>query len=104
MRSVETEGTLGALERGRIGGIPMRPLRWPYTRSETIDVTTKHTVSSCPAALLLDGDAGIGKTTIAAARRCLVRVLACRPSESESALSVVVVFADLLDRIPEDER
>ncbi len=80
----------------------MRPLRWPYTRSETIDVTTKHTVSSC-AALLLDGDAGIGKTTIDAARRRLFRVLACRPSESESALSVVV-FADLLDRIPEDER
>ncbi len=66
-------------------------------------MTTKHTVSSC-AALLLDGDAGIGKTTIHAARRRLFRVLACRPSESESALSVVVVFADLLDRIPEDER
>src|SRR6266540_2076410 len=56
--SVETEGTLGAVERGSIGGIPMRPLRWPYTRSETLDVTTKHTVSSCAAALLLDGDAG----------------------------------------------
>ncbi len=79
----------------------MRPLRWPYTRSETLDVTTKHTVSSC-AALLLDGDAGIGKTTIAAAHRCLFRVLACRPSESESALSLVAL-ADL-ERIPEDAR
>jgi hypothetical protein len=28
-RLVETEGTLGALERGRIGGIPIRPLRGP---------------------------------------------------------------------------
>jgi hypothetical protein len=103
MRSVETEGTLGAVERRRIGGIPMRPLRWPYTRSETLDVTTKHTVSSCAAAFLLDGDAGIGKTTIAAAHRRLFRVLACRRSASESALSLVGPV-DLRDRIPEDAR
>ncbi len=81
----------------------MRPLQGAYTRTETIDVTTKHTVSSCPAATSLAGDAGIGKTTIDAARRRLFRVLACRPSESESALSVVAL-ADLLDRIPEDGR
>ncbi len=66
-------------------------------------MTTKHTVSSCPAALLLDGDAGIGKTTIDAAHRRLLRVLACRPSASESALSLVEP-ADLRDRIPEDPR
>jgi hypothetical protein len=81
----------------------MRPLRGPYTRSETLDVTTKQTVSSCPAALLLDGDAGIGKTIIDAAHRRLFRVLACRPSASESAPSVVEP-ADLRDRIPEGAR
>ncbi len=66
-------------------------------------MTTKHTVSSCPAALLLDGDAGIGKRTIDAAHRRLFRVLACRRSASESALSLVE-RADLRDRIPEDGR
>jgi len=81
----------------------MRPPPGAYTRTETLDVTTKHTVSSCPAAALLDGDAGIEKTAIDAVRRRLFRVLACRPSESESARSVVAL-ADLLDRIPEDGR
>jgi len=66
-------------------------------------VTTKHTVSSCPAALLLDGDAGIGKTIIDGARRRLFRVLVCRPSASESAPSLVAL-ADLRDRIPEGAR
>jgi hypothetical protein len=74
-----------------------------YTRSEALDVTTKQTVSSCPAALLLDGDAGIGKTTIDGARRRLFGVLVCRPSESESAPSMVAL-ADLRDRIPEGWR
>jgi hypothetical protein len=70
---------------------------------ETLDVTTKHIVSSGPSAALLDGDAGIGKTTIDGARRRLFRVLACRPSESVSAPSLVAL-ADLLDRIPEGGR
>jgi hypothetical protein len=66
-------------------------------------VTTKHTVSRCPAAAVLDGDAGIGKTTIDRARRRVFCVHACRPSESESAPSLVAL-ADLLDRIPEGGR
>lgn len=74
-----------------------------YTRRKTLDVTTKHTVSSCPAALLLDGEAGIGKTTIEAAGRCLFRVLACSPVEPESA-RFFAALADLLEGIPEDPK
>lgn len=64
------------------------------------------TVATGPAALLLEGDAGIGKTTIwragvEAARRRSFAVLSCRASESESALSFVAL-ADLLDGIPEE--
>ena len=66
-------------------------------------MTRKHIASGCPAALPIDGEAGIAKTTIGAARRCLLRGLACRPLESESA-RFVAGPADLLDRIPEDPR
>jgi DNA-binding CsgD family transcriptional regulator len=55
--------------------------------------------------LLLEGEAGIGKTTLfqEALRRAEAsgfRVLACRPTASEAALSLVAV-ADLLDAVPE---
>lgn len=54
-----------------------------------------------PGVLLLDGEAGIGKTTlwekaVAAARRSGVRVLACRPGGTETQLSYAAL-ADLLE-------
>jgi predicted ATPase len=73
-------------------------------------------LSDGPAALVLEGDPGIGKTTlwreaIDAARRRSYRVLACRPSESESALSFLglgdlleSVSSEALDVIPEPQR
>jgi hypothetical protein len=67
-------------------------------------VTTTHTVSGCPAALLLDGEAGIGKTAIGAARRSLLRGLACRPLESAESAGFVAGLADRLERIPEHAR
>ena len=53
-----------------------------------------------PAALVLEGDAGIGKTTLweaglAIARAADQRVLRCRPAAAESQLSFAAV-ADLL--------
>ncbi len=63
-------------------------------------------ISAGPAAMLLEGDAGIGKTTVwraavDAARRRSYRVLVCRASESESALSFLGL-GDLLDGMDED--
>ena len=62
-------------------------------------------ISAGPAAMLLEGDAGIGKTTVwraavDAARRRSYRVLVCRASESESALSFLGL-GDLLDGVAE---
>jgi hypothetical protein len=56
-----------------------------------------------PVALVLEGEAGIGKTTlweagVAAARRRGVPVLACRPVEAEATLSFAAL-GDLLDRV-----
>ncbi len=67
-------------------------------------MTRKRTVSGCPAALPIDGEAGIGKMTIGAARRCLLRGLACRPLESAESAGFFAGLVDLLDRIPEDPR
>jgi DNA-binding CsgD family transcriptional regulator len=63
-------------------------------------------ISNGPAALVLAGEAGIGKTTVwragvEAARRRGFRVLICRASETESALSFVAL-ADLLDGVEPD--
>jgi DNA-binding CsgD family transcriptional regulator len=60
-------------------------------------------LSGGPAALVLEGDPGIGKTTLwrgalDAGRRRSYRVLTCRPSESEGALSFVGL-GDLLDSV-----
>ncbi len=60
-------------------------------------------VSAGPAALVLEGESGIGKTTIwraavDAARKRSYRVLVCRASESESALSFLGL-GDLLDNV-----
>jgi len=62
-------------------------------------------ISAGPAAMLLEGDAGIGKTTVwraavDAALRRSYRVLVCRASESESALSFLGL-GDLLDGMDE---
>jgi hypothetical protein len=59
-----------------------------------------------PSALVLEGEPGIGKTTVwrtalEAARRRSYRVLACRASESESALSFLGL-GDLLERVRDE--
>jgi hypothetical protein len=56
-----------------------------------------------PVALVLEGEAGIGKTTlweagVAAAHRRGYPVLACRPVEAEATLSFAAL-GDLLDRV-----
>src|SRR5438477_10312044 len=58
-----------------------------------------------PSALVLDGEAGIGKTTlwdhgVDEARRRSLRVLACRPRETETGLPFVAL-GDLLDGVEE---
>ena len=58
------------------------------------------------SALLLEGDAGIGKTTVfheglLLAEASGFHVLACRPSASEATLSLAAV-GDLLDAVPPD--
>jgi DNA-binding CsgD family transcriptional regulator len=69
-----------------------------------------------PAALVLEGDPGIGKTTlwraaVEAGRRRSFRLLVCRASESEGALSFVglgdllgSVSNDALESLPEPQR
>ena len=62
--------------------------------------------TAAPAALVIDGEAGIGKTTvweagIAAAEAAGHRVLRCRPVLTEAQLSFAAV-ADLLDDVLED--
>jgi tetratricopeptide (TPR) repeat protein len=59
-----------------------------------------------PAALLVSGEAGIGKSTlwragVAAARSRSFRVLVCRPAEAEAGLPYVAL-ADLLQSIPQE--
>jgi DNA-binding CsgD family transcriptional regulator len=73
-------------------------------------------LSAGPAALVLEGEAGIGKTAVwraavDAARSRLYRVLVCRASESESALSFLGlgdlfedVSDDLVEALPEPQR
>jgi DNA-binding CsgD family transcriptional regulator len=73
-------------------------------------------LSERPCALVLEGDAGIGKTTVwrAAVERARGRsctVLACRASESESSVSFLGlgdlfegVSEETLDRLPEPQR
>jgi DNA-binding CsgD family transcriptional regulator len=63
-------------------------------------------VSGGPVALLLEGDAGIGKTTLwkeglAAARDRSYRVLACQPVESEAQFSFAAL-GDLLGGVLEE--
>jgi DNA-binding CsgD family transcriptional regulator len=62
-------------------------------------------LSGGPAALVLEGEAGVGKTTVwraavDAARRRTSRVLVCRASESEGALSFLGL-GDLLEDAPD---
>ena len=62
-------------------------------------------VASRPAALLIEGEAGIGKTTlwsagIGQARRRGWQVLTCRPVQPEAALSFSAL-GDLLEPVPE---
>src|SRR3981081_821955 len=63
-------------------------------------------LQSGPRALVLAGEAGIGKTTLwkqvlADARGRSYCALSCRPSESETALSFAAL-ADLLAEVPVD--
>ncbi|HET6642938.1 MAG TPA: AAA family ATPase [Gaiellaceae bacterium] len=63
-------------------------------------------VAGGPAALVLEGDPGIGKTTVwraavEAARSRSYRVLSCRASESERALSFLGL-GDLLDDVSDE--
>ena len=60
-------------------------------------------VTAGPAALVLRGDPGIGKSVLwragcAEARRGGIRTLVCRPSESEATMS----FTALADLLPAD--
>jgi DNA-binding CsgD family transcriptional regulator len=62
-------------------------------------------VSGGPAAILLEGEAGIGKTAlwqeaVASARRRSYRVLTCRPVESETQMSFAGL-SDLFDDVGE---
>jgi hypothetical protein len=62
-------------------------------------------VAGGPAVLLLEGDAGIGKTTVWSAGVTLARergyrVLSCRPTESEMQLPFAAL-GDLLDDLPQ---
>ena len=59
-----------------------------------------------PTRLVIDGEAGIGKTTlwraaVAAARAHSYTVLTCRPSASEAALAFAAL-GDLLEPVPDD--
>src|SRR5712691_11419317 len=59
-----------------------------------------------PAALVLEGDAGIGKTALWVAGATLARergyhVLSCRPAEAETPLPFAAL-GDLLDKVPEN--
>ena len=59
-----------------------------------------------PAALLLDGEAGVGKTTLwkeglEAARERSYRILTCQPVESEAKLSFAAL-GDLLGGVVEE--
>jgi len=63
-------------------------------------------VTEGPAALVLEGDAGIGKTVVwgtgvAMAQERDYRVLSCRPTESETQLPFAAL-SDLLDEVPEE--
>jgi DNA-binding CsgD family transcriptional regulator len=65
-------------------------------------------VGERPAALLLEGEAGVGKTTVwreavAAANARGLRVLQARPAESEAALSYAAL-ADLIGAVFEETR
>src|SRR5512132_2168984 len=73
-------------------------------------------VSSGPAALILGGEAGIGKSTLwlealSQARTRSYRVLSCRPNESEAKLSFAAlgdllegVVDESLERLPPPQR
>jgi DNA-binding CsgD family transcriptional regulator len=74
------------------------------------------TATARPAALVLDGDAGMGKTTlwragVEAARQRGLQVLAASPSEAETGLAFAAltdlldpVLTDLLPRLPQPQR
>jgi DNA-binding CsgD family transcriptional regulator len=62
--------------------------------------------AALPAALVIVGDAGIGKTTlwreaVACAELCSLRVLSCSPAEAETSLSFAGM-TDLLDDVLDD--
>src|SRR5690242_8662968 len=59
-----------------------------------------------PAGLIIEGEAGIGKTTLwrqalAAAEAMSYRVLGCRPAESETKLSFAAL-GDLMEPVADD--
>src|SRR5256885_188580 len=63
-------------------------------------------LEAAPGALVLAGEAGIGKTTVwkqvlASAEARSYRVLSCRPTESETALSFAAL-GDLLGEVPDE--
>lgn len=86
-------------------------------RGRTVDVVGRHTdlaavsllldtVPAGVAGLLIEGDAGVGKTTlwragVEVARARGYRVLACQPAEAEARLSFAAM-ADLLDPVLAD--
>jgi DNA-binding CsgD family transcriptional regulator len=103
-----------------------------YTRTETLELTTSagplvnvegrevigreteiaaveaflDSLHAGPAALLVSGEPGIGKSTlwragVASARSRSLRVLLCRPVEAEAGLPYVAL-ADLLESIPQE--
>ena len=88
---------MGVIETGT--GVVGREHELATLRSFIVDTDT-------PAAVVIDGDAGIGKTTvwdagIEAAEAAGHRVLRCRPVLSEAQLSFAAV-GDLLDEVLED--
>jgi DNA-binding CsgD family transcriptional regulator len=91
---------------GIIGRGPELDALWQFLKS----------VSTGPAALLLSGDPGIGKTTlwregVAGALQLSYRTLACAPAEAETRLSYAAlgdliepVLEETLDFLPEPQR
>lgn len=81
----------------------MRPLRGHLDSIGAIDVTTKQTVCSCPAALLLGSDPGTwtrADAGHAAARSACSPLAARRSSRPFPAVQLV----NLRDPIPKDTR
>ncbi len=102
--------------RGDVAGFPMSGDVVGRDEELRTIMTVLDSPADQPAAILLQGEPGIGKTTlwaaaIARARQRGFRVLSCRPSAAEAQLSyasladlLVDIDDDLLDLLPDPQR